>query len=80
MGDLDCSFLSCVVFVPIVVNTATLVVVVRLISMHGNLWFVVAIGCSVNWLTLPIINFLQRGGGGGAWAFESKCNQLLVLY
>ena len=31
----------------------------------GNLWCVLVIGCNVNWLTLPTINFQ---------AFEVKCN------
>ena len=56
--------------------------VLQLISLHmkrpwprrgwGNLWFVLAIGCNVNWITLPTIYFPRRG----PQAFKVKCNQL----
>ena len=40
--------------------------------VDGNLWFVLAIGCNVNWLTLLTINFPRQGPR----ASEVKCSQL----
>ena len=44
----------------------------------GNLWFVLALGCNVNWLTLPTINFLQWGPGCSKWSAMNCVCQLYV--
>ena len=44
----------------------------------GNLWFVLALGCNVNWLTLPTINFLQWGPGCSKWSAINCVCQLYV--